>query len=64
MNTVKNLNDDSIQIYSCSEREAVIAAHAQSRNDWSTWQYEERYGHLAAEDDDKWTCGAFYCIKN
>jgi hypothetical protein len=24
----------------------VIAAYAQSKNDWNTWSYEEKYGHL------------------
>jgi len=27
-------------------REAVIAAYAQSRGDWNTWDYHKNYDHL------------------
>lgn len=35
--------------FSCSPREAVIAAHAQEHDDFNTWEYEERYGQEAVE---------------
>jgi hypothetical protein len=44
--TVVNLATYDEQVYSCSHREAVIAAYAQSKGDFSTWDYEARYGKL------------------
>lgn len=46
-------------VYTCSPEDAVIAAYAQARKDWSTWQYRERYGHLL--ERGRWTvlCGDF-----
>ena len=39
-------------------REAVIAAHAQlQRNDWNTWDYEKRYGHLVEHGKHTVTVG-------
>lgn len=32
--------------YSCSAIEAVIAAYAQSKNDYNTWDYSHKYSHL------------------
>lgn len=49
--------------YTCSPREAVLAAHAQSLNDWSTWQYEERYGHLVRESVHGFYCGDWGVLK-
>ena len=61
---VMNLATGKKQIYSCNPRRAVIAAHAQSRNDWNTWQYEERYAHLVQSGQHVVLCGdwsAFNC---
>lgn len=40
-------------------RMAVICAHAGSRGDGSTWEYESRYGHLVEEGRWHWFCGDF-----
>jgi hypothetical protein len=62
---VRKRNDPSDweTTYSCSPREAVIAAHAQSLRDWNTWDYETRYGHLVVEGVARVSCGAFYAAK-
>lgn len=46
MCTVMNLSTGKKQNYTCTPKEAVIAAYAQSKNDFNTWQYKERYGYL------------------
>ena len=46
-------------IYTCSPEEAVIAAYAQSKKDFSTWQYQERYGHLLLRGKLTVNCGDF-----
>lgn len=42
-----------------SPREAVIAAYAQSRGDYSTWEYEGRYGGLVILGNLTVACGDF-----
>jgi hypothetical protein len=65
MCTVMNLlNPSHKQNYSCTPREAVIAAYAQSKNDWNTWQYAERYGHLVDEGKYTLLCGDFSAFKD
>jgi hypothetical protein len=62
--TVHNLNDpDHTQVFSCSPRAAVIAAHAQSLGDWNTADYESRYGVLAQAGQVGWNCGNFWAKK-
>lgn len=63
--TVRRRNDPSDweSTYTCSPREAVIAAHAQSLRDWDTWRYEERYGHLVVEGVTRVSCGRFHAAK-
>jgi len=46
MVTVYNLSNDDSSQYSCSAIEAVIAAYAQSRGDYNTWDYSHNYSHL------------------
>jgi hypothetical protein len=43
---VRNLETSEVFVYTLPPREAVMCAYAASRNDYNTWQYEERYGHL------------------
>jgi len=50
---VMNLATRKIVTYTCTPREAVIAAYAQERKDWNTWQYSERYDRLVEEG--QWT---------
>lgn len=52
------------QVYTCSPKDAVISAYAQSLNDWNTWQYSERYNHLVMETDNIVSCGDFTALKD
>ncbi len=60
--TVVNLANLTEQVYTCSPREAVIAAYAQSLGDYSTWNYEARYGHLAVVGSSTVACGDFCAL--
>jgi hypothetical protein len=60
--TVVNLSNPSdTRHYTCSPREAVIAAHAQSLLDWNTWDYETKYGSLVVTGQHTIACGDF-CV--
>ena len=62
MVTVFNLATYDEQTFSCTHREAVMAAYAQSKGDWNTWDYEERYGKLvrfSGTDKRTVSCGDF-----
>ena len=59
MVTVTNLDTFETAVYSCTPEEAVIAAHAQDKKDWNTWDYAERYGHLVYRAGSHVTCGIF-----
>lgn len=64
MCTVMNLYDCSKQIYTCTPEKAVIAAYAQSKKDWNSWQYEERYSHLLVEGKECVACEQFSAFKD
>lgn len=59
MCTVMNLITEEKQVYTCSPKQAVIAAYAQSKGDWNTWQYDEHYGHLLEQGKQTVLCGDF-----
>lgn len=61
--TVLNLATGREQRFTCSPREAVIAAHAQSLRDWNTWDYREKYDHLVREGGVTFSCGDFAAMK-
>ena len=44
--------------FSLSPEEAVVAAHAQSKKDWQTWNYKEKY--QAKRGKYGWVCGDFW----
>jgi hypothetical protein len=44
MTIVTNLSTGEKREYSCDSRSAVIAAYAQEKGDWNTWDYESNYG--------------------
>lgn len=44
--TVLNLATGRETLYTTDPRSAVIAAYAQSRLDFNTWSYQERYAQL------------------
>ena len=60
---VVNLATQEEQIYTCSPKEAVIAAYAQSLNDWNTWDYNNRYNKMVEEGKLTWLCGNFSVFK-
>jgi hypothetical protein len=57
-------NPSHKQEYSCLPKEAVIAAYAQSKKDWNTWQYAERYGEMVEEGKFCFVCGDFSAFKD
>ncbi len=62
LTTVHDLSSCTEQAYSCSPREAVVAAYAQSRGDWNTWDYETKYAHLvrySGTNNRTVSCGDF-----
>ena len=64
MCTVLNLATMEKKIYSCSPREAVIAAYAQAKGDWNTWDYEKRYDYLVEEALHTFLCGDWSVFKD
>ncbi|HBI37031.1 MAG TPA: hypothetical protein DDY71_05250 [Spirochaetia bacterium] len=64
MCTVINLSTAHKQSYSCTPKEAVIAAYAQSKKDWNTWDYEKRYSYLIKEGRFTFSCGDFAVFKD
>lgn len=49
--------------YTCTPREAVIAAHAQlDHKDFNTWDYEKRYGHLVKQGQFSVNVGDYSAI--
>lgn len=62
--TVMNLATRAKQVYFCEPRLAVLSAYAQSRKDWNTWQYVERYGSLLLEGKHCLACGDFSAFKD
>jgi hypothetical protein len=64
MCTVMNLETSKTQNYTCTPKEAVIAAYAQSKNDYNTWDYEIKYNHLLEEGKYTYICGDFSAFKD
>ena len=64
MCTVMNLSTQEKLIYTCSPKQAVIAAYAQSKGDYNTWNYEINYGHLLEEGKLTFLCGDFSAFKD
>ena len=65
MVTVVNLmKPENKQYYSCSPREAVVAAYAQSLHDWNTWDYPSRYDEKVEASNLCFICGDFCAYKD
>lgn len=68
--TVMNLSTTEKILYTCSPREAVIAAYAQhpgtppAIGDWNTWDYAQRYNHLVEEGKETLLCGDWSAFKD
>lgn len=43
-------------------RQAVIAAYAQSRGDYNTWDYPHKYDHLVIKGDHCVACGDYSAL--
>lgn len=56
-------NPKHTQVYMCTPIKSVMAAYAQSLNDWNTWDYEKRYRHMVAVGKHSVACGDFSAIK-
>ena len=61
---VKNMITEEIIPYTIPPRQAVIAAFAQSKNDWNTWNYEKNYARLVEENEFTYTVGSFSVFKD
>ena len=61
---VFNLATQQEQTYTCPPDQAVIAAYAQERKDFNTWQYAARYGHMLEEGAHTWLCGDWSALKS
>lgn len=59
--TVVNLRTGAEQIYTTDAVSAVIAAYAQARGDYNTWDYRQRYEALVTRGPSGRTvaCGDF-----
>jgi len=64
MCTVMNLCTTEKQYYTCTSKQAVIATYAQSKRDWNTWDYAERYNRLVEEGKHTFLCGNFSAFKD
>lgn len=52
---VVNLATGAVLVYvGCPPRAAVVAAHAQGRGDWNTWDYAARYDGLVRAVAGRW----------
>jgi len=62
---VKNLRDPKQELrYSCSARDAVVAAYAQfTCHDGNTWEYKRKYSHLVQVGNWFYFCGDFAARK-
>ena len=49
-----------IAVYSCEPEIAVIAAYAQARGDFNTWDYSKKYGARVYRGGYSVSCGD-YC---
>jgi hypothetical protein len=52
------------QVYTCAPKEAVVAAYAQSKKDWNTWDYAKQYNSLVLEGGETFLCGYFSVFKD
>lgn len=60
---VLNLATGEEQYYALPPERAVIAAYAQSLNDWNTWDYATRYASLLMIGRYSVSCGDFSALK-
>ena len=59
-----NLATQQKLTFTCSPKQAVIAAYAQSLKDFCTWKYEEKYNSQLYEGKVTWLCGDFSVFKD
>ena len=61
---VMNLATGEVMSYILPPRMAVVCAHAQSKADYSTWQYDERYDADIEEGELTLTLGDWSVFKD
>lgn len=64
MALVRNLLTGDTFSYSCPPKQAVIAAHAQQRGDFNTWDYATRYSSLVRESSLCYVIGDLATFKD
>ena len=64
MCTVMDLRNGRKILYSCPPEQAVIAAYAQDNDDFNTWEYDEKYGHLLLRGNEIVSCGDFSAFED
>lgn len=63
MTEVFNLATSERGTYSCDPHQAVIAAYAQERGDYSTWDYASRYSSLVRTGPRVVVCGDWTAMR-
>ena len=62
---VKKLGTNKEAVYiGITPRKAVIAAYAQERNDYNTWNYISKYDSMVQETVNVVTCGNWTALKD
>jgi hypothetical protein len=62
--TVMNLITQTTQVFTCLPAEAVVAAYAQSKKDFNTWDYYKKYNSLLKYGEHTISCGDFSVFKD
>ena len=60
---VLNLETGKYILFSCDPFSAVIAAYAQSKKDWNTWEYKKKYAKLVERSKLCFTIGDFTALQ-
>jgi len=62
--TVMNLITQQKLTFTCTPKQAVVAAYAQSIKDFNTWNYDEKYKSQLYEGKHTFLCGDFSVFKD
>ena len=60
---VRNLYTGEMRVYSCAPFQAVVSAYAQSKGDYNTWQYRERYWDNVDAGNVSFCCGDWAALR-
>jgi len=64
MCTVMDLINQKKYVYTCEPRIAVMCAYAQSKGDFVTWEYENKYSPLVLEGKYTYNLNEFSVYKD